>query len=65
MRHGLKLALHGRCQSHCIKQRSETHLLQCMSQLLALFGLGAVSDLSLLTVPKQTLFSPGLAPKES
>src|SRR5713226_7749970 len=29
---------------------------------MALLGLGAVSDLSPLTVPKQTLFSPGLAP---
>jgi hypothetical protein len=32
------------------------------STVSALFGLGAVSDLSPLTVPKQTLFSPGLAP---
>jgi len=36
-----------------------------MGPMLALFGLGAVSDLSPLTVPKQTLFSPGLAPQES
>jgi hypothetical protein len=31
--------------------------------MAALLGLGAVSDLSPLTVPKQTLFSPGLAPR--
>src|ERR1700738_4886765 len=31
--------------------------------MAALLGLGAVSDLSPLTVPKQTLFSPGLAPQ--
>jgi hypothetical protein len=32
---------------------------------MALLELGAVPDLSPLTVPKQTLFSPGLAPQES